>query len=131
MKRILLYVYVLCSVFLFCGCTVQDKEVKVGDYYMETDFDVPPCIMISEEQIVFTYDFLSSKLTMGTYVVEGDVLTMTTYDGDGKYVFKIEKDSLIFQESKSSALTYVEKDPMIKVLDGAKFVLGEWEPESF
>ena len=129
MKKTVLFISILCSILLFCSCTAQDKEVKVGDYYMETDFAVPPRIMISEEQMVFSYDFLSSKLTIGTYVVKGDVLTMTTYDGESKYVFKMDEDSLIFQENASSALTYVEEEPMIKVPDGAKFKLAERETE--
>jgi len=131
MKKIFLFTCFLCSLILFTGCMQRDMEVKVGDYYMETEPNIPPpCIMVSDEQIVFFYDYLSSRITDGTYIVEGDILTMTTYEGKEIYVFKIEEDSLIFQESKSSVLTYVDEEHACKVLDGAKFKLGEWIPDN-
>ncbi len=130
MKKIIIFTCILCAIILFAGSMQKDKEVKVGDYYMETDLNIPPpCVMVSDEQIVFLYDYLSSKLTIGTYIVEGDALTMTTDDGKETYVFKIKGDSLVFQARKSSELKYVNEEHAFKVYDGAKFKLGEWVPQ--
>ena len=130
MKKIIIFSCILCALILFSGIMQKDKEVKVGDYYMETESNIPlPCVMVSDEQIVFLYDYLSSRIIDGTYVVEGDILTMTTYEGEEMFVFKIKGDSLVFMERKSSELKYVDEEHAFKVYDGAKFKLGEWVPQ--
>ncbi|MBQ2902214.1 MAG: lipocalin family protein [Agathobacter sp.] len=127
MKRIIGFACILCVIILFSGMIQKDAEVELGDYYMEIDPTIPPpCVSITDEQIWFLYDYMSSNLTLGTYVVEGDILTMTTDDGKEIYVFKVKGDTLVFQARKSSELKYVDEENAFKVYDGAKFKLGEW-----
>ncbi len=58
-----------------------------------------PSVKITDENISFSYDVLSSYLPVGTYTIKNDILTMITDDGRYKYVFVVNGDKLIFQES--------------------------------
>ena len=130
MKRVILFASILCVVLLICGSLSTEKEnleVKNGRYWMETsDGILVANINISDSQAVFSYDLISNS-HFGTYVIEGNILTMTTYDGQETYVFKIKKDCLEFQAFKSSPLKYVDVKNSIRVVNGSKFKLKENE----
>lgn len=130
MKRVILFASILCVVLLICGSLSTEKEnleVKNGRYWMETsDGILVANINISDSQAVFSYDLISNS-HFGTYVIEGNILTMTTYDGQETYVFKIKNDYLEFQAFKSSPLKYVDVKNSIRVVNGSKFKLKEIE----
>jgi hypothetical protein len=48
---------------------------------------------------------------------------MTTYDGNEKYVFQIDGDTLIFLENSSSLIKLKNEKQEVKVTDKAKFLL--------
>ena len=125
MKKIILYVCLLCMLLIGCNNSQKDVEVKNGTYYMETGSNVSmaPYIQISGKQMVFTYDFLSSYLIIGDYTIEDDTLTMTTTDGEKSFVFQIDGNSLLFQKNESSAITFIDEKIGIEIEDGAKFSL--------
>ena len=125
MKKIILYVCLLCMLLIGCSNSLKNDEVKNGTYYMETGSNVSmaPYIQISGKQMVFTYDFLSSYLNIGDYTIEDDTLTMTTTDGEKIFVFKIDENCLLYQKNESSEITYVDEENGIKIEDGAKFRL--------
>ena len=128
MKKILLFAGVLCAIILFAGSLEKNKEVEFGSYYLVTNPEsvISPYVSISEDQIVFTYDFMSSRLCLGTYTIKGDVLTMTSKDEE-TFVFQIKGECLVFKERASSELKYVsEKEKeLFHIVDGSKFKLRE------
>ncbi|WP_313134319.1 hypothetical protein [Anaerocolumna sp.] len=127
-KRAFFFVFIVVLIILFLSWYMNNyiaKTVKYGSYYMEVDTEsgISPFVMISENQISFTYDLLSNHLSLGNYSIEGDILTMTTYDGNEKYVFQIDGDTLIFLENSSSLIKLKNENPEVKVTDKAKFRL--------
>lgn len=116
--------------FLFLsGCNYNDNSstVKNGDYYMEveTKSGVPPYVTINDNKISFTYDLLSSHLSLGNYSIDGDILTMTTDDSNDIYVFQIDGDNLIFQKGRSSPIKLKDEEHGVKITDKAKFHLKD------
>lgn len=97
-KRVMFFVltiFILVLFILFLSWYKNNyiqSTVKNGTYYMEVDTQksIAPFVMINDNQISFTYDFLSNHLSHGNYLIEGNLLTMTTDDGKEIYVFKIE-----------------------------------------
>ncbi|HPU63147.1 MAG TPA: hypothetical protein PK304_03245 [Mobilitalea sp.] len=125
-RNIFVIIAVLCILFLsWYLINYVSKTVRYGTYYMETDTEsgITPYVRISKNQISFTFDFLSSHLSVGNYSIEDDILTMTTYDGNEKYVFKIDGDTLIFLEDRSSPIKVKNEIQEVKVTDKAKFRL--------
>ncbi len=101
--------------------------LKDGTYVMEHVGEgaegLFPSVTINGGDISFTYDFLSSYLSFGNYTIENNVLTMKTSDGKYKYVFKVEGDKLIFQESESSPVRLTDSRIGTKITDNAEFKL--------
>jgi len=127
-KRAVFFVFIVVLIILFLTWYTNNhisNNVKYGTYYMEVDTEpgISPFVIISESQISFTYDLLSSNLSLGNYSIEGDILTMTTYDGNEKYVFQIDGDTLIFLENGSSLIKSKNEIEKVKVTDKAKFRL--------
>jgi len=111
-----------------CSSNNDTTTVKDGTYVLKqagTEEVILPCINISDDDISFTYDFLSSYLPTGTYTIEDDVLTMKTNDGKYKYVFKVDEDKLIFQKNESSKVDLIDDRLGVKVTDNAEFFLKE------
>lgn len=126
-KRAVFFVFIVVLIILFLSWYRNNyisKTVKYGTYYMEVDTKsgISPYVIISENQISFTYDLLSNHLSYGNYSIEGDILTMTTYDGNEKYVFQVDGDTLIFLEN-SSSLIKLKNEKEVKVTDKARFRL--------
>jgi hypothetical protein len=90
---------------------------------VDTKTGVSPFVNISDNQISFTYDLLSSHLSLGNYSIDGDILTMTTYYLKEIYVFQIDGDNLIFQKSRSSLISLKDEEHGVKITDKAKFYL--------
>lgn len=68
-------------------------------------------------------ELLSSHLSHGNYSIEGDILTMTTYDGKEIYVFQIDGDNLFFLKNRSSLINLKNEEQGVKITDKAKFRL--------
>lgn len=127
-KRAFIFVFIVVLIILFLSwymINYNSKTLKYGSYYMEvtSESGLSPYVMISENQISFTYDVLSSHLSVGNYSIEDNILTMTTYDGNERYVFQIDGDTLFFLEDKSSPIKLKNENQVVKVTDKAKFRL--------
>lgn len=99
--------------------TNNSNTVKDGQYLMEQPFMGSPVINISDGKILLS-DLASSVFNFGisgTYLIEADLLTMTTDDNKYIFVFQIDGNNLIFQKSESSPDEYFE----IRITDKAKF----------
>lgn len=113
--------------FLWCKYNYNSITVKNGDYYMKVEANpgISPYVTIMDDKISFTYDFLSSYLSLGNYSIAGDILTMTTDDKKDIYVFQIDGDNLIFQKSRSSPIKLKDEEHGVIIKDKAKFQLKE------
>jgi len=128
MKKICFSIIIALLLFSLIGCNSNTDKIilKNGSYVMEykkTESVLIPSIRISDNEILFSYDMLSSYLTLGTYTIDGHILTMTTNDDKYIYVFQIAGDNLIFQENESSLISLIDNRLGVKVTDKAKFHL--------
>ena len=111
-----------------CNSSNVVITVKDGTYVLEqtaTKGDVLPQVNISNGNITFTYDLLSSYLPYGTYTIEGDILTMTTTDKKYKYLFQVKGDKLIFHKDKSSKSNLTDDRLGFKITDKDEFKLKQ------
>jgi len=129
MKRTWAILIIMIALFLTaCNSNNEKITVKVGTYVLEqteTESTFLPYVNISDNDITFTYDFLSSYLPHGTYTIEDDILTMITDDNQYKYVFQVDGDKLIFQKNKSSDVNLTDARFGISLTDNAIFKLKE------
>ncbi|MBQ6824145.1 MAG: hypothetical protein IJP27_05810 [Clostridia bacterium] len=80
-----------------------------------------PSLTLNKEtgHFSFYWDPASSYLAMGLYVIEGDVLTAFTGDGQNVYRFRIvDEDTLAFIQAESSTMPHYTTEPLE---DGALF----------
>ncbi|WP_036937409.1 hypothetical protein [Pseudobacteroides cellulosolvens] len=115
---------------LLTGCSFNNDTInlKYGTYVLEhtgTNTGVVPSVTISDENISFSFDALSSYLSIGTYTIKNDILTMITHDGRYKYVFQVDGDKLLFKENESSAVNLTDDRFGINITDKAEFKLKE------
>jgi hypothetical protein len=113
-----------------CNSNNDTTTIKDGTYILEqketeTETVILPNVTISNNDISFTYDYLSSYLPYGTYTIEGDMLTMITNDRKYKYVFYVDGDKLIFQKNESSRVNLTDDRIGVKIADKAEFKLKE------
>lgn len=109
-----------------CNNSKDTTALKDGTYVLEhtgEESALLPSVTIAGNEISFIYDFLSSYIPHGSYTIDNNILTMKTSDGDYYYVFKIEGDKLIFQESESSPVRLADDRLGIKITDNAVFKL--------
>ncbi|MEY8427010.1 M56 family metallopeptidase [Lachnospiraceae bacterium 46-15] len=115
---------------------ILEASASVKTYKMEGDFDVEeemkdlwtPGLSLNEttKEGSFGYDLLSSYLHVGTYEVEGQILTLTDYEGTGHFRFKrIDDNTLEFIQGGSSPVVLTNERMGIPVYDGARFKLTE------
>lgn len=120
-------IMVLILLFLTaCNSSNVVISVKDGTYVLEqteTKEIALPNVTISNDNISFSYDYLSSYFPYGTYTIEGDILTMTTTDGKYKYLFQVKGDKLSFQKDGSSEVNLTDNRFGIKIIDNAEFNL--------
>lgn len=126
MKKIIVSLIMILIFALLFVCNSDNKKVslKNGTYVLEhskTEATVSPYITISDVDISFSYDLLSSYWPRGTYIIEGDILTMTTDDNMYKYVFRLAKDKLIFQKNASSSVKLIDNRLGVEITDKAEF----------
>ena len=103
-------------------------SVKDGTYVLEQTVAtgaVLPKINISNGHITFTYDLLSSYMPVGTYTIDGNILTMTTTDKKYKYLFQVKGDKLIFHKDKSSKSNLTDDRLGFKITDKDEFKLKQ------
>lgn len=105
-----------------CNTSKNTTTLKDGTYVLEhtgEEEGLFPSVTITGNDISFTYDVLSSYLPYGSYTIDNNVLTMKTSDGIYKYVFKVEGDKLVFQESESSPVGLIDDRFGIKITDNS------------
>lgn len=128
MKKIWVSLIMVLILLVFTACNFNNvtSTVKDGTYVLEqtaTNAVIIPSVTVSNEEISLRYDPLSSYLPIGSYKIEGNILTMTTNDGKYKYVFLIDRDKLIFQKDESAEVNLIDDRLGIKITDNAIFKL--------
>jgi hypothetical protein len=114
--------------FILYNYNNETASLKNGTYVLEQSVKetvLSPRITISGDEIIFSYDSLSSYLPIGVYKIEEDLLTMTTNDKKYKYVFEIDGDKLIFMKNESSKVNLIDERFGIKIKNNAEFKLIE------
>lgn len=129
MNKYVLIVVCIISFVILISCSPDSKEVDVptGTYELVTEglfTSIKPNIHITDGSMIFTYDVLSSYLPIGSYVVDGNKLTMTTYDKEYVYSFRIEEESLFFIMNESSAIELIDNSFGMFLKDNAEFRLS-------
>ena len=141
MKKLVLLILVCC--FLFCGCSQNVNDFLntpvypnlSGEYVMVVDNleegNALPKITYNDytKEFTFTYDLLSSYLSVGKVKQVGNKKIMTTNDEKYKYVFEILNTyTLKFVANESSSVQLIDKNLGIPIEDGAIFQIpGERE----
>lgn len=128
MKKTLISLSIVLLVFCLSGCNSNNDKatIKNGTYILEqigTEYNNLACVTISDDDLSFSYDLLSSYLPYGNYTIKNDILTMTTADDKYKYVFKIDGDSLFFQKNESSSVNLTDNKFGVKIENNAEFIL--------
>lgn len=116
--------------FLLTACNINDETTMVenGTYVMAheaSEAAILPRVTISDDQISFTYDMLSSYLPVGTYTIEDHRITMLTDDKLHQYVFQIEGETLVFLENQSSKVKLLNDRMSVAITDQTVFRLQE------
>lgn len=109
-----------------CNSNNAPISVKDGSYVLEqsgAEEYTFPSVTINDDVISFSYDKASSYLSIGTFTLDDDILTMATDDGRYKYLFKVDGEKLIFQEKGSSEMNVTNMGT--KVIDKAEFKMKE------
>ena len=78
-------------------------------------------VTIVGDKITFSYDFLSSYASIGTYSIDRSVLTMITDDEMYSYKFKIGEESLYFIEDESSEIKLTDETLGYEIEDNIEF----------
>ena len=130
MKKGLIILTIICFLFTLTACKSEEDTVAIADgtYILDktgVDELFLPQVKISDGDFTFTYNLLSSYMPIGTYTIEGDILTLVTDDQQYQYVFRVDGDTLVFQEKESSELSTVGDKLNIKITDQAKFTLKD------
>jgi len=129
MKKRLVYLIMYLCLFFVTSCNSNNEiiTVKDGTYFLEQidqeEVMVRPSVNISGNNISFSYDMLSSYLSVGTYTIEKDVLTMITDDEKYKYVFQIDGNKLIFLKNESSEVDLIDERFGVNIPNNAEFKL--------
>lgn len=92
-----------------------------------SDIIVPPTLSLNklDQTFTFSYDFLSSYLPHGIYIIKDNVLIATTDDNLYTYKFKIKNDTtLLFQQEGSPIISYIDSSVGAKIKNGAKFTVN-------
>lgn len=128
-KRVIsLSIILVLIFFILYNYNNETASLKNGTYVLEQSVKetvLSPRITISGDEIIFSYDSLSSYLPIGVYKIEEDLLTMTTNDKKYKYVFEIDGDKLIFMKNESSKVNLIDERFGIKIKNNAEFKLIE------
>lgn len=101
---------------------------RIKSYVLKTDeeWTCLPKIILYEtgHEFCFSYDTLSSYLPHGTWTADGSRLKLETDDGKYCYTFEVADDeTLRFDETSSSEISFTDESAGGKIQDGAEFVL--------
>lgn len=109
--------------FLIANKVIKTYTLMDGTYKLNIEGDgIIPTLTIEDGEFIFSYDPLSSYLSIGSYTVADNLLRLTTYDKKYHYVFKLEEDGLVFQRGLSSALNITDKRLVDDIEDQAEFL---------
>lgn len=131
MKKACLGISIVLILLSLLGCNSDNNiiTVKNGNYVMEheeIESVLLPRVTVTDDEILFAFDMLSSYLPLGTYSITEDILTMTTNDNKYTYIFQIDGDNLIFQKDESSTVSLIDDRLGVKVIDKAIFHLENY-----
>ncbi len=132
MKKYIVFITTLFCILMLMACNKSDTSITItsGNYKMELSQEqqngekIAPVITINtdDKSFLFSYDVLSSYLTIGTYEVNGNVLIATTSDEKYHYVFEIiDKNTFSFLEEQSSKITVFDTAFSVVPQNGAVF----------
>ena len=123
----------LILISLLVGCSNYNKKTEqylpIGNYVMEESEEIiKPIISLKDgNKFTFNYSVLSSYYNHGYYEEVDGNLILKTDDDMFKYVFKIQGDTLIFNEKESTEILSFKKVPdgtsYVNVIDGSSFSL--------
>lgn len=94
----------LCITISSCGKADSEKDLELREYiFQESEDVIPASIMLMEDnKFQFIFSGISSYIGIGSYIIDGDRLILTTDDGDYHYTFNITDDGLVFDAEASS-----------------------------
>ena len=126
MKKIcsLLFLFILISCFIV-GCSNNNTAIKsnlaIGTYeFQGTNEPLNPFVSLKENnEFLFVYSGLSSYIPVGTYEINKNNLILKTDDGEYKYIFKIENNTIVFNKEESSSIL------IGSIKDGAVFAIKQ------
>lgn len=131
MKKTSISFMMVLTILLLSACNYNNADtVKNGTYVLEKEKKASKYlplsyVTISDDEILFTYDLLSSYLPHGTYSIDDGKLTMKTDDNKYVYVFEIHGDNLVFQKNESSAIKMIDSRLGFELKDNATFHLRD------
>lgn len=142
MKKFTLFIILLS---VLTGCTNNKSIVETSQIVLETNESIesvqddtkiyvlksdkkefiPELVLNTRDNTFsFSYDVLSSYLSIGTYKESQDRLELITDDGEYYYVFDIvDKSTLKFNKDESSNVTLIDSRMGIELSNGAEFIL--------
>ena len=129
MRKYLLMISALLCICFLGGCASEEKTLTEGIYLLNhTDESFTAILDLKQEEegysFVLLYDPLSSYMSYGSAVLEGDEVVCTTSDGKYEYTFEIKDEStVVFVGEKSVSVSTVEGESAFE--DGAEFVLSQ------
>jgi len=111
MKKIisLLFLVIFISCFIV-GCSnnnaVTKTNLDIGIYeFSGTKEPLNPFVSLKENsEFTFVYSGLSSYIPVGTYEIDKNNLILKTDNGEYKYIFKIENNTIVFNKEESSPI---------------------------
>ena len=99
-------------ILLITACTKQDEKnhstqkeytLAVDETSKESSTTIPSLtINTLDKTFSFTYDALSSYLSVGTFEISNGILTASTDDGERTYIFSIVDDNTLKFVAKGS-----------------------------
>jgi len=115
MKKIFSLAFALIIILtIFMACSqekvIPQASVVLGVYKKEiSETSAQPQVALSEgNKFVFIYSVFSSYLPVGTFEIKGNELILNTDDGKNSYVFEVKNTTLVFDQSKSSPVSFGE-----------------------
>lgn len=110
------------------GVSPEDKTELAGYYVAKAGNDdkafLRPDLVLDTDKktFSFSYDVLSSYLSMGTYTEDNNKVKLTTDDGKFHYTFQKDKENnLYFLADKSSSVNLIDNRFGIEIKDGMVF----------
>ena len=128
MTRKLLLPLLLLLTLLLTGCAAKTVTPRGGSYRMSASPEavlVPSLTLDAKNKTyIFSYDMLSSYLSVGSYEQDGDVIVCATDDGLNPYLFRVVNETTLAFIAEGSA-SVILTDPRIgeSVVDGSVFLL--------